>query len=47
MAEDYCPECGCSIDEYACEKLGVTYCCEPCASGYDCECGCVEEDDEE
>ena len=42
MAEQICPVCGCTIAEEAYEKAGVTYCCEPCATGGECECGCCE-----
>jgi hypothetical protein len=39
--EELCPVCGCTIvpgEGY--EKEGVMYCCEPCATGGQCECGC-------
>ncbi len=48
MEEQVCPECGCEIDEEACEVNGIVYCCEPCAVNDQCECGCcAEEDDDE
>jgi hypothetical protein len=40
MTEQLCPVCGCTIVGGGYEKEGVTYCCEPCASGGQCECGC-------
>ena len=41
MAEQICPVCGCTIIGEACEKDGVKYCCEPCATGAgQCDCGC-------
>jgi hypothetical protein len=43
MAEPVCPECGCGIKDEAFEKGGVLYCCEPCATSCDCECGCLDE----
>lgn len=43
MAENVCPECGCGITDEAFERDGVYYCCEPCATGCECECGCIEE----
>jgi hypothetical protein len=48
MAEQLCPVCGCVISDKAYEKEGVKYCCEPCATGGQCECGCcsiVEEEE--
>ena len=42
MAEQVCPECGCEIMDEAFEKEGVLYCCEPCATGCNCLCGCLE-----
>lgn len=50
MGKQVCPECGCSILAEGYEKDGVLYCCEPCATGGECECGCcgiVEEEVEE
>ncbi|MCJ7426618.1 MAG: hypothetical protein MUO17_05780 [Dehalococcoidales bacterium] len=50
MAEQLCPVCGCTVDENSYEKDGVLYCCESCASGGPCECGCcavVEKEPEE
>jgi len=42
MPEQICPACGCTIVGAGHEKEGVTYCCEPCASGQSsqCQCGC-------
>ena len=40
MAEQICPVCGCAISGEGYEKDGVVYCCEPCATGGACECGC-------
>ena len=40
MAEQICPVCGCSVVNLGWEKEGVVYCCEPCASGAQCECDC-------
>lgn len=43
MAEELCPVCGCILDPgESCEREGVVYCCESCATGEgDCECGCL------
>jgi hypothetical protein len=49
MAEQICPVCGCTIAEEGYQKEGVMYCCEPYATGGQCECGCctvVEEEPE-
>ncbi|MCE5265154.1 MAG: hypothetical protein LLG97_16680 [Deltaproteobacteria bacterium] len=43
MGEKICPECGCEIAEESFEKDGVLYCCEACATGCECTCGCMEE----
>lgn len=40
MAEKLCPACGCTIVGAGYKEGGVTYCCEPCASGDSCECAC-------
>ena len=41
MAEQLCPVCGCTISEGGgYEKGGTVYCCEACATGGQCECGC-------
>ena len=40
MAEEICPTCGCTIGDKSNEKEGVVYCCGPCATGRQCECGC-------
>ena len=48
MTEQICPTCGCVVVE-GYEKEGVMYCCEPCTTGSECECGCctiVEENSE-
>ena len=42
MAEQICPACGCVITSESYDKEGVLYCCEPCATGKQCECGCCE-----
>lgn len=47
MTEQLCPECGCRVGANACEKGGVVYCCESCATGGECQCGCREEDENE
>ena len=43
MADQVCPECGCNVDDKAYRRGGVIYCCEPCADGCKCECGCIDE----
>ena len=44
MADQVCPECGCSVGDKAYKKEGgVIYCCEPCADSCKCECGCIDE----
>ncbi len=46
MAEQICPACGCAVvQDY--EKEEITYYCQPCAEGQQCECGCCEEVEEE
>ncbi len=47
MAEQICLTCGCEITDEVYDKEGVLYCCEPCATGGQCECGCctVAEDE--
>ncbi|MFC2021002.1 hypothetical protein ACFLU1_04330 [Chloroflexota bacterium] len=49
MATQLCPVCGCTIDDKAHEKEGVTYCCQPCAEGVSeqCSCGCCEISEEQ
>lgn len=50
MTEQLCPVCSCVVIGTGYEKEGVTYCCEPCASGGRCVCGCcaaAEEPEEE
>jgi len=49
MAEQICPACGCHIAGSGYESKGQVYCCEPCANGSACECGCctVHEEPEE
>jgi hypothetical protein len=42
MAEQLCPVCGCAITGTGYKKKGVTYCCEPCATGNPCECSCCK-----
>ncbi|MCE5265622.1 MAG: hypothetical protein LLG97_19110 [Deltaproteobacteria bacterium] len=43
MANQMCPQCGCIVGDKAFKRGGVVYCCEPCANGCKCECGCVDE----
>ena len=38
--EDRCPICNCPIGDTCIIKDGVAYCCEPCATGGICQCGC-------
>jgi hypothetical protein len=40
MAEQICPTCGCLIAGEGYETGGVVFCCEPCAKGEPCGCGC-------
>lgn len=40
MPEEICPVCGCDIGENRYQRDGIVYCCEPCATGGACECGC-------
>ncbi len=47
MSIQVCPECGCHIGAGSYEKEGVVYCCQPCATGEECECGCCQEEDTE
>ena len=47
MAEELCPVCGCVVADDAYEEEGVMYCCEPCATGGECVCGCCEITEEE
>ena len=50
MAEQLCPVCGCAVLGAGYEKEGLTYCCQPCASGNSqCDCGCcaITEESEE
>lgn len=41
MEEQKCPVCGCAVVDTGYEKEGVVYCCEACAQGEKCECGCT------
>jgi hypothetical protein len=41
-AGQICPTCDCFIAGGGYEKNGVIYCCEPCANGGACECGCCK-----
>jgi hypothetical protein len=41
--EQLCPVCGCHIGVNAYNKEGVLYCCQACATGGQCKCGCCEE----
>jgi len=48
-AEQVCPACGCHLGETPYKKGKVLYCCEACATGGQCECGCckvVQKEDE-
>jgi hypothetical protein len=48
MTEQICPNCGCVIvPGKAYEGGGTLYCCEPCATGGQCTCGCCEQVEEE
>jgi len=40
MAEHICPVCGCTVVDGGYQKEGTVYCCESCATGGPCECGC-------
>ncbi len=40
MPEQLCPVCGCTIGDKVYEKEGIIYCCESCATGGQCGCGC-------
>lgn len=40
MAEQICPTCGCLIAGEGYETGGVVFCCEACAKGESCGCGC-------
>lgn len=42
MPEEICPVCGCDVGEHPYERDGIVYCCEPCAKGGACECGCCD-----
>jgi len=42
MAKQLCPACGCTIVGAGYKKKGVIYCCEPCATGSPCVCGCCK-----
>jgi len=42
MTEQLCPICGCQIVDAGYKKGGVLYCCKPCATGSQCQCGCCE-----
>ena len=46
MAEQVCPVCRCIITEDGYELEGIMYCCEPCATGGQCVCGCCDVVDE-
>ncbi len=47
MEDFICPECDCFIGTNAYTKEGVVYCCKPCATVSECECGCCERVDTE
>ncbi len=38
-----CPDCGCLIAGEGYETGGVVFCCEPCAEGDPCQCGCCSQ----
>ena len=38
-ADELCPRCGCRLGESPYKQGEVWYCCQPCATGGDCECG--------
>ncbi|HEY55303.1 MAG TPA: hypothetical protein G4N91_03390 [Dehalococcoidia bacterium] len=40
MAEPICPVCGCTVVDGGYQKEGTVYCCESCATGGQCQCGC-------
>lgn len=40
MVEKVCPKCGCRFIGMGYVDKDILYCCEPCAKGGDCECGC-------
>lgn len=42
MTEQICPVCGCTVVGDGHEKDGVLYCCESCATGGQCDCGCCK-----
>lgn len=42
MTEQICPVCGCKVVGDGHEKEGVLYCCESCATGGQCDCGCCK-----
>ncbi len=39
---EICPVCGCQLGEGPYKKGEVYYCCEPCATGGVCDCGCCK-----
>ena len=42
MAQQRCPRCDCPIRGEGFERRGVRYCCEGCATRFECEClGCA------
>lgn len=42
MAVQICPICSCEVGATAYKQEEMTYCCEPCATGGSCVCGCCE-----
>ncbi|MBI4296171.1 MAG: hypothetical protein HY667_03525 [Chloroflexi bacterium] len=40
MVEPVCPKCGCRFVGMGYVDKDILYCCEPCATGGECECGC-------
>ncbi len=39
---EVCPACGCQLGESPYKDVEVYYCCEPCATGGACDCGCCK-----
>ncbi len=39
---EICPTCGCQLGESPYKEGEVYYCCEPCATGGACDCGCCK-----
>ena len=48
MTAHSCPVCGCLLSGEGDESERAISCCEPCAAGSVCACGCcIEEEKEE